>query len=129
MSVVNDVLLQVVNLMQQTNPYSAIVIGAMPAENGIACQISTGAPVSTFLDKGMAYQFNLVLNGKHSEQQTVSETLNNIHHALVKARSYPSTEEYQITNIETISAPAYISREENKQYLYGSSLRVSFYYR
>lgn len=129
MSVINDVLLAVIGLAQATNPYATITIGAMPADNGIACQIATGAPESTFMTKGFPYQFTMVLNGKHSNQQTVSDALNDIHQSLTQRKEYPATNTYQITDISTISTPSYIGREENKQYLYGSSLSVKFFYK
>lgn len=129
MSVINSVLLAVIALAQEAQPYANIVIGALPAANGICCQVASGAPESTFLTKGMAFQISLVLNGKHSSQQVVSDALGDIHQALTQALEYPENEMFQITNIETIAAPSYIGREEDKQYLYGSSLRVRFFYK
>ena len=126
MSVPNDVLIAVIGMMP--SEYAPVTIGAMPADNGIACSIANGAPNSTFLNKGMEYQLNLVLNGKHHSQQIASDALNDIHQALTQTETYPATESYQITNIETISTPSYIGREENKQYLYGSSLNVKFFF-
>ena len=129
MSVINDVLLDVIGMMNATKPYADIIIGAMPADNGIACAIATGSPDTTFLDKSKSYQLTLVLNGKNSDQKTVSDALNDIHQALTQTESYTDTTTYQITDIDTISTPSYIGREENKQYLYGSSLRVRFFYK
>lgn len=129
MSAINNVLLAVIDMASTANPYAPITIGAMPADNGIACSISTGAPDSTFMTKGMAYQFTMVLNAKNSSQQLALDTLNEIHRILTQTKFYPSTVEYQITNIDTVSTPSYIGREENKQYLYGSSLRVRFFYK
>lgn len=129
MAVLTDVLNCVVGLVQALNPYAKVLIGPMPADNGIAMAVSTGGPIATELTKAMKYQLTLVLNGKHKDQQIVADTLNGIHEALTRRRAYPNTEAYQITNISTISAPSYIGREENDQWLYGSSLRVDFYYR
>ena len=128
MSVINDVLIAVIGMALDTNPYAAITIGALPADNGISAAIAVGAPDSTFLTKGMAYQFTMVLNGKHTSQQVVSDTLNDIHQALTQTMTYPRGDTFQITNIDTITTPEYLNREENKQYLYGSSLRVKFFY-
>lgn len=129
MSVINDVLLAVIDMAQNIQPYYNIKIGAMPADNSISCAIATGAPDATFNDKGFSYEFSLVLNGKNYDQQKVSDELNDIHQILTQAKIYPATDTFQITNIETTSSPSYIGREENKQYLYGSSLRVRFYYK
>lgn len=130
MSILNEVLSAVVNMAQSVSPapYAAITVGALPADNGLAMIYSTGAPAATALDKGMAWEMPVVLNGKHTSQEVLSECLNTIHAALTRTKSYPRTDDWQITDIETIAAPAYLDREENSQWLYGSSLRVKFYY-
>ena len=130
MSVINDVLLSVIDLAEDNlTLYSPIKIGALPADNSLSIQITTGAADGTFMTKGMAYEITCVLNGKHESQKTVSDTLNDIHQYLTQLKAYPRTENtYQITNIETVSTPSYIDREANKQYLYGSSIRIKFFY-
>ena len=90
---------------------------------------ASGAPASTFLDKSMAYQHSLVCNAKSASQQVAQEALDSIHVALTQVKTYPSGRTWQITDIETISAPSYLSREQNSQWLYGSSLRVKFFLR
>ena len=129
MSVINDVLLAVMDMATETAPYANLVIGAMPADNSISFAIGAGYPEATFNDKGFSYDLNLVINGKNANQQLVSDTLNDIHQYLTQTKNYPETETYQINNIDTTASPSYIGREENKQYLYGSSVRVRFYYR
>lgn len=128
MSVVNDVLTAVVNMINDLQPYSPVIIGSMPPDNGLSIAIASGAPDATFLTKSTAYSISVVFNGKHSNQQIVSDFLNNAHQALTQATAYPATDTYQITNIETIGAPNYIGREQNNQWLYGSSLAIKFYY-
>ena len=127
MSVLNDILLAVIGLAQATEPYAAIVVGALPADNGITMTYGAGGVDTTFMTKGICYDLDIALNGKHSNAQTVSDALNNIHQALTQATSYPRTENYQITDISTISTPSYLDREQNSQILYGSSLRVKAY--
>ena len=129
MSVLEQVLMAVLGMAQATNPYATITIGALPADDGICMAPASAAPDTTFFSKGMAYQRSIVLNGKHSDQNMVSSALSDIHLALTQAKKYPNEEKFQITNIETISAPSYLSREQNNQWLYGSSLRVRFYLR
>lgn len=130
MSVRDDVLTAVIALAQAVSTvYSDISRGALPADNGITMTAATGAPETTFLDKSTTEQLTVVCNGKHSNQQTVIAALDDIHAALTRATSYPSGAGWQITNVETIAAPGYIGRETNNQWLYGSSLRVKFYYR
>lgn len=114
-------------MAQATNPYSTIVIGSLPPNNGITMTLSTGSPQTTFVNKGIPYELSIVCNGKHTDAQVVSDALNGIHQALTQTKNYPSTDLYQITDIETVSAPNYIGREENNQILYGSILRVKAY--
>ena len=126
MSVYDDVLTAVINLAEQTNPYSNIVVGSMPPINGISIAWSSGN-LNTFMNKKAAVVMTAVLNCKNSDQQTAADTLGNIHTYLNMLTSYPTADNYQITNIETIGAPTYLGREENYQWLYGSSLEVKFY--
>ena len=49
------------------------------------------------------------------------------HHALTTSKVLPYTEDWQIYAIETTAAPSVIGREENRNWVLGSSLRVKFY--
>lgn len=126
MSVYNDVLQAVIGLAEAEQPYDKIRIGPLPPDNGISIAWSTGS-LSTFLDKKAAVSMTAVLNAKHEDQQTAADVLGRLHTALNMRKSYPRAEAYQITNIETLGSPSYLGREENKQWLYGSSLTVKFY--
>lgn len=126
MSVYSDVIEAVATLINNQNPYATVTIGAMPPTNGIALAWASSFN-RLFWDKKAAVEFSAVLNGKHSNQQTVADGLSDIHTALNFMTAYPSADNFQITNIETESAPSYIGREENNQWLYGSSIRVKFY--
>lgn len=128
MSVINDVLLAVIGMVT-LDLYAPIKIGSLPADNGLSIYIGTGDPSETFHTKGMRYELDLVLNGKHSDAKVVSDALNDIHQSLTQTKVYPKTNDYQITNIETIISPNYRDREDNGQILYGSGLRVHFYYK
>lgn len=128
MSVLDDVLNAVIDLAQATAPYATIQIGALPTDNGISMTYGAGAPDETFLDKGATYTMHIVCNGKHTDQQTVINALSAIHEALTQATDYPKTTTWQITNIMTESAPTYLDRQPNDWWLYGSSLRIDFYY-
>ena len=128
MSVYDDVLLSVISLAEQAGPYADIVIGPLPPDNGISIAWSTGA-LNTFMDKRAAVSMSAVLNAKHADQTTASDMLGKIHTYLNMRKDYPAAESFQITNIETNGAPSYLGREQNKQWLYGSSLTVKFYLR
>lgn len=129
MSVYDDVLHTVIALAEQTNPYADIAVGSAPADNGLSIAWTSGAPETAFLSKNSIVEMSAVLNGKHSDQQTVSGALGEIHKVLTRAKTYPSAEEYQILDIKTIGAPCYVGYENNSQWLYGSSLGIKFYWR
>lgn len=116
----------VVKMVADLNLYASPIVGAMPADNGIAMQISTGANDTTFLEKDIVVGFSVVLNGKHSSQKTVLDDLNKAHEALTMTKEYPTDDDWQICDIRSDSLPNYIGREDN-QYLYGSALRVRAY--
>lgn len=124
---INDIIDAVIELMEDTDPYATIVRGPLPPDNGIAVYMATGSPNATFCNKRIVYDFNLTLNGKHASQQTVSAALNAIHTALTTTKDYPDTDYWQICDIESVALPSYLNREQNNQYLYGSSLRVRAY--
>lgn len=128
MSVYTDVLLQVVDLINGMKPYAKAVIGAMPPNNGISIAWATSSN-NPFWNKYAAVEMTAVLNGKHKDQKTVLDGLGSIHTGLSLRKQYPVAANFQITDIATISAPSYLGREENKEWLYGSSLRVKFYLR
>ena len=68
MNAFDEILAAVIAMAQDTNPYADITTGALPADNGICMTWATGAPASTFLDKGMAYLRTIVCNGLLSSQ-------------------------------------------------------------
>jgi hypothetical protein len=106
-------------------PYTKIELGAMPTENGLAMYLGAGAPDWDYLDRGSVNSISVVLNGKHSNQQTVVTALSAIHTALTRLKEYPAGAGWKILNIKTIAAPNYIDYES--QWLYGSILDVQFY--
>ena len=123
----NSVLLAVIGMAETADPYAPILIGSLPVDNGLSMAIAAGSPVYS-MDKGARHELTLVFNGKHTDQAVVSDTLGALHELLTTRTDYPTTAEgCQITSVETLSAPSYLDRENNSQWLYGSSLRVKFY--
>lgn len=126
MSVYDDVLAAVTRLANKTRPYAKVTIGPLPPDNGISISWSAGS-LNTFLSKRAEVSMSAVLNSKHKDQQKAADALGKIHTALNMTKVYPQADNFQITNIETIGAPSYLGREQNNQWLYGSSLRVKFF--
>lgn len=126
MSVYDDVLEVVAGMANQTQPYAKVTIGPLPPANGISIAWSAGN-LNTFFDKKAAVSMSAVLNAKHIDQQKAADALGRIHTALNMTKSYPAASNFQITNIETAGAPSYLGREQNQQWMYGSSLKINFF--
>lgn len=107
-----------------------VVIGSLPPLGGYAVSFVGGAPRATFRtlvnsDQELPVQFT----GKNANQQQLAAAMETVHQALTTAAALPFAEKWQIYAIETTSAPQLIGREENINYIYGSSFRVKFYAR
>jgi hypothetical protein len=127
--VFDEILIAVKNLASTyAVPYSmAIIHGSLPQENGLAMYAGPGGEDAAYLDRGGTYSIDLVLNGKHSNRQTVASALSNIHVKLSQLKSYPKGEGWEITNIRSGTAPNLIEQEaSSNQWVYGSILEVTF---
>ena len=120
-------IIEAVLTMAQAAVETPIVMGALPPDDGISMAIATGASDETFLNKGQRMRASVVINAKSTNQQTALDVLGKIHDALTLTEVYPSGTTWQIGNIETTQIPMYLEREQNSQYVYGSSVRVDFY--
>ena len=131
MSFLSDVIENIAVTAETTEPYASIVYGSDPPENGICMIWGAGFPEETHLDKGMLYELPLLLNGKNRSQETVLNTSTAIHELLTKETDYAnlSTDDVQVIAIETTASPSIVGREQNNQWLCGSSLVVYFYWR
>ena len=111
--------------------YASITFGSDPPTNGICMIQSAGAPSDTHLDKGMQYRLPVVLNGKNKNQLVLLTDLTRIHEELTRKTNYAdiSTEDCQVIDIATTSTPSIIGREQNSQWVCGSSLDIFFYWR
>ena len=131
MNFIGEVIDNIADAADSLGLYANIVYGSDPPENGICMSQSAGFPTETHLNKGMIYELPVVLNGKHIDQQTVIDALTSIHEALTKVTDYTgySTDSVQVVAIETTAIPSVIGREQNNQWIVGSSFVVYFYWR
>lgn len=120
----NDVLQAVID-MAQAAAGAKVVLGSLPPDNGLA-MTGNASSYPIFLDIGSNEQMNVVCNGKNTQQQAVISQLEAIHASLTRRKDFPSTDTWQIYAIETTASPRLIGREQNSQWLYGSSLLVKF---
>ena len=115
----------------EVEPYASVAFGSDPPDSGICMIQGAGAPTDTHLDKGMLYRLPVVLNGKNKSQSLVLTDLTRIHEALTRKLQYQdlSTADCQVVNIATTASPSIIGREQNSQWVCGSSFEISFYWR
>ena len=104
-----------------------VVIGSMPPDNGYAVGMGSGSPTSIFRTLSSAEEMPVVFNGKSEDQHKVASEMDKVHHLLTTAKALPFTDRWQVYAIVTSSSPNLISREQNKNWVYGSSFRISFY--
>lgn len=128
-SAVNQVVEAVIGLINTTNPFAAATRGALPTGNGITCEVGPSSPSEMHMDKNTVIPLDVTLNGKHSDLMTLSDTFNNIHYALTRAREYPEGAAWQIVDIQDATLPQIIGREANNDWLMASSLSVKIYMR
>ena len=122
-------IVEAVQAMVETAIGQPVVIGSNPPLGGISLAATGGAVRRTFRPLSQDGEMAFVLNGKNADQEFLSATLSRAHAVLTRTKALPFDEEWQIYAIETTSAPALIGREENKNFIYGSSFRVKFYLR
>lgn len=125
-----DEILAAMQQMIAAQTGGTVVIGSLPPLNGYAVSFAGGAPRSTFRtlvnsDQELPVQFT----GKNADQQQLAAAMEQVHQALTTTAALPFSVNWQIYAIETTSAPQLIGREENINYIYGSSFRVKFYAR
>lgn len=129
MSVINEVVEAVIGLMNDLDLFAAVTRGALPTGPGLTCEVGPSTPLAVHMDKNSVIPLDVTLNGKHADLKTLSDTMNDIHSALTRARSYPSGEGWQIVDIQNYTLPQIIGREGNNDWLMASSLSVTFYWR
>lgn len=128
MSVLREVMEAVVQMAQSADGvYATIVNASLPPDNGISMTLAGGGS-EPFFSLSQRINLSVVINAKNTEQQAAIDALANIHAALTRTKSLPSTSDWQITAITTTNEPSFLSREENAQWLYGSAVDVKFCY-
>lgn len=128
-SVINEVLEAVIGMMNDTQPFATVTRGALPTGQGLVCEIGPSIPDELYFDKNTVIPLDVTLNGKHKNLKTLTDAMNGIHSALTRTRVYPSTERWQIIDIENQNLPQKIDREQNNEWLSASALTVRFYWK
>ena len=124
MSIINEAIESVMDLIDSLDLYASITRGALGTGNYLCCEIGPSSPDEVYLDKTQYIPLDLTINGKHSNLETLSDALNQIHEDLTMAKSYPSGNSWQIVDIQTMTEPQVIGREPDNLWMMASSLYI-----
>ncbi len=105
--------------------YASVVYGELPeAANGLALIPMGGETIEPNLLDGGSYTLKLGLNGSHTDQETVLDTLYKIHETLDQEPSL-TIANWTITSIAMLSAPKFEKHEEGF-WTYSSVLTIDY---
>ena len=124
MSVINQAIESVMDLIDALSLFAPIYRGALGTNNGLCCEIGPSSPEAVFMDKNQYIPLDLTINGKHDNLQTLSDAMNAIHESLTMRTSYPYGDNWKIVDITTMTEPQRIGREDSNQWLMASALLV-----
>ena len=124
MSIINQAIESVMDLIDGIDLFSKISRGALGTGQGLCCEIGPTTPDGIWLDKNKLIPVDLTINGKHKNLQTLSDAMNAIHESLTMLKSYPKGTDWAITDIATLTEPQIIGREPDNQWLMASALTV-----
>ena len=126
-SVLNLAIESVMDLIDGLQPFANITRGPLGISDSLSCEIAPSTTESVFMDKESYTPLTLALNGKHSNLQVLSDTLNNIMDTLTRLKSYPTGNGWQIVDITNGNLPRVIGREENNSWVMACDLVVKIY--
>ena len=124
MSIVNEAVESVMDLIDSLTLFAHITRGALGTENGLCCEIAPTSPEEVYLDKNKYVPIDLTINGKHDDLGTLSDAMNLIHENLTMMKQYPAGNAWHITDIATITEPQVIGRDQANRWLMTSNLSV-----
>ena len=123
-SIINQAIEAVMDEIDALSLYAPITRGALGTGDCLSCEIGPTSPEAVWLDKNKYIPIDLTINGKHSNLETLSDTMNLIHENLTMMRSYPSGSEWEIVDIATQTEPQVIGREQDNRWMMASALSV-----
>lgn len=130
-SVQNRVVAAVMDIIDGLNNFAPIRRGALGTGPGLTCEVAPSTVESVFMDKNSYVILDLTLNGKHSNLETLSTTLNNIVDNLTRRFEYPAGEGFEIVDIShgAPPLPTIVTREDNGEWIMAASVFVKYYRR
>ena len=127
MNVLDTVVESVMDMIDALDNFAKITRGALGIGNSLSCEIAPSMVDSVFYDKNSYIPVTLAINGKHSNLQTLSDTLTNIMDTLTRKKSYTDGNGWQIVDITGGNLPRVIGREDNNQWLMACDLVIKVY--
>ena len=129
MSIADEVVDAVMDLVDDMEPYATITRGALGSGIGLVCEVATSSVDGVFLDKNQYIFLDLTFNGKHTNFQTLSDTLNDIQDNLTRMKEYPDGNGWQIADISygSPTIPTLIGREDNEGWIMAAGVIVKYY--
>ena len=122
----NEIIEALKNMISAIVSYP-VVIGSIPPLNGFSVCFVGGAPSETYRNFDKNIPLPVLFNGKGEDQQELASQMNLVHELLTTSKALPYSENWQIYAIKTTSFPNLIGREENKNWVYGSSFSIDYY--
>ena len=126
-SILNLAIEAVMDLIDAMDNYADIQRGALGIGNGLCCEVAPSNAETVFLDKNAYFTITLALNGKHTDLQILSNTLNNIMDTLTRQTSYPDGNGWEIVDITNGTMPRVIEREENNTWVMACDIVIKLY--
>ena len=124
MSIINEAVESVMDLIDALGLFSTITRGALGTKRGLCCEIAPTSPDEVYLDKNKYIPIDLTINGKHENLETLSDAMNAIHENLTFLKEYPAGTDFHVVDIATITEPQIIGRDEEKLWIMASNLSV-----
>lgn len=122
-----DEIVTAIQKMVQEIIRKTVIIGSVPPLEGYAVGMVSGAPSEIFRRMDSSEEFPVLFNGKSADQEALAADMERVHYILTTSKSLPFSDSWQIYAIETTASPTLIGREENINWVYGSSFRIKFY--
>lgn len=114
----------VITLINAMDNFATMTRGALGTGNGLCCEIAPSVYSAVYLDKSTYTPLTLAINGKHTDLQVLTNTLNDITHTLSRMTEYPTGDGWQIVDITSGNLPRVIGREPNNAWLMASDIIV-----
>jgi hypothetical protein len=117
----------VIGMINDMGNFAVMTRGALGTANGLTCEIAPSMAQEVYLDKNAYIPLTLAMNGKHTNLQTLTNTLNNIIDTLARKKTYTSGNGWEIVDITGGNLPRVIGREENNAWVMAGDIIVKIY--